>query len=901
MEPQTNDETVLDQIRQLSSGAQFFRADLHVHSLGGSFDVSDPSATPEGLVDEAISVGLDVLAIADHNEITSVAPALSAAKGSKLLVIPALELSTLSGHLLCYLASLEKLEAFYGKLTLIDRGTPKSRCQTAMLDCLNLLEDHNGFGLLAHVDGGNGLEVVSPGGKPHKLDILCHRSLMGIELKQATSPVSYSDGDPDNTRKQIGQERIKRLELGSKQFIARVLNSDSHTRDALGRNARGDKRVTRFKMEAPSFDAIRIALEDCDARVRIEEEVPQSVPYLEALQLEGGFLDGVRIHLSKNLNCIIGGRGTGKSTTLEATRCLASTPSTSRIVDSEAWPRRILLFWRDEADQSHTLQRDINSNNINVGDPTNGPRAFQVDCYGQGDTARLSEALKKDPLALLSYLDRFIRLKGEREAERVALEELVAIQTNLEKCQERANTMPQLKGDLLLVERQLKAMEKENAKELIGLQRRLAAGKELRGNITDKIRDIRDHIQSMSISATVSEITGLVKAEDLVVGKEQFSLISKAASEFGLEAEASQTQTIANYKRLQSSIEEQISLWKTQESSALTDIDTKRKALEAQGITFNMAFIEKMAKDEARLRATLADLKAMEPKLAKLKKQYLDCKTRRWSTRSMIARHREAYGKRISSLLKEWVTGLVVSLKYSANCYSKTMEDLIVGAMNWKTSSVPRASLLIKRMTAPGLLAAIDKKDASAIQEVLTDAGSSVFSKSAAEQLINTLSEPTLRFALEQADVHDVPRLSVSKMVPDGKGGTKLMLKDYSKLSMGQQQSTLLSLVLASDGNVPLVIDQPEDNLDGEFIYQTLVPVLRRAKERRQVIVVTHNANIAVLGDAEQVIVLKSTSEQGSVTSRGSIDDEQTRQAACGILEGAKEAFMRRAKIYGVT
>ena len=59
---------------------------------------------------------------------------------------------------------------------------------------------------------------------------------------------------------------------------------------------------------------------------------------------------------------------------------------------------------------------------------------------------------------------------------------------------------------------------------------------------------------------------------------------------------------------------------------------------------------------------------------------------------------------------------------------------------------------------------------------------------------------------------------------------------------------------LSSNSNVPLIIELPEDNLDGEFIFKTLVPVLRLANERRQIIIVTHNANIAVLGDAEQLI-----------------------------------------------
>jgi hypothetical protein len=63
--------------------------------------------------------------------------------------------------------------------------------------------------------------------------------------------------------------------------------------------------------------------------------------------------------------------------------------------------------------------------------------------------------------------------------------------------------------------------------------------------------------------------------------------------------------------------------------------------------------------------------------------------------------------------------------------------------------------------------------------------------------------------------------------------------------------------------------------------------------------VVTHNANIAVLGDAEQIVVLRASNEQGVIVSRGSIDDPGTREAACALLEGSREAFQRRARIYG--
>jgi energy-coupling factor transporter ATP-binding protein EcfA2 len=215
--------------------------------------------------------------------------------------------------------------------------------------------------------------------------------------------------------------------------------------------------------------------------------------------------------------------------------------------------------------------------------------------------------------------------------------------------------------------------------------------------------------------------------------------------------------------------------------------------------------------------------------------------------------------------------------------------------MGWRTSQVPRAALLTEKLTVTVLLEAIEKRDTRALTALAFEDGTRPFNAQDAAEILQRLSEPKVKFALERCEVHDLPRLQVTKQID-----RRYITRDFAKLSLGQQQSILLALVLSSDGSEPLIIDQPEDNLDGEFIYSSLVPVLRRAKERRQIVIVTHNANIAVLGDAEQIIVLKSQGDRGMITARGSIDDPDTRDAACNILEGAREAFLRRAKIYGV-
>lgn len=886
-------------ITALSNGARFYRADLHIHSFGASHDVNDVTMTPEGIVQTALAENLNVIAVADHNEIANVEATLAAAEDTALFVVPAIELSTLQGHLLAYLPTLEALQKFAGRIDVVDRNTQNSRCQNAMLDCLNLLADLSGFGILAHVDAPSGFETENPGNSPHKLDVLCHRALLGIELKAATSDISYSNSDPDAGRAGAGVERIKRLGLGSKQYLARLLNSDSHSLNALGRNAQGDRKITRIKMDRPSFDALRIALEDSDARVRIEDHIPAAVPHVVGVDIEGGFMAGQQIHFSPNLNCIIGGRGTGKSTTFETVRCLTGLPSVSPIVDSEIWPTELTLFWRDQAGQTHTIRRPLNGSPENVDDPVMGPYAFEIESYGQGETAQISKEAQQNPVALLTYLDRFVDIGDVAIAENEARDELLELQTKIEEAMKNVEAIPQYKRSLATTQQQLAALEQAKAREVIELQRKLSEEREVRTQVNAKLREIKDDLDSISLKEAIDEIVALAEPETLAVGADEFEQIVASARAFETEATAAQGQAKASFEKLKVAVQAQLTSWKSKEAEAQKSIEAKRKALEAQNIRLDMAYIQKLANDEAKLKSKLATLRKWKPHLAALKKKRAEVSKKRWQARERIAMKREAYAKAASETLKSALGDLFVALKYGRSAYSPDAEKQIVEAMGWRTIQVPRAPLLIERLTVPGLLTAIDSKDTKPIMAVKTEEGAKVFDKAEAERIIERLSDPAIRFALERCEVFDLPRLTVTKSVQGPDGKPRYLSRDFSRLSLGQQQSVLLALVLSSKSNAPLIIDQPEDNLDGEFIYHSLVPVLRLAKERRQVIIVTHNANIAVLGDAEQILVLKSTAEKASIVSRGSIDDETTREAACNILEGAREAFERRAKIYG--
>jgi hypothetical protein len=172
----------------------------------------------------------------------------------------------------------------------------------------------------------------------------------------------------------------------------------------VGRNAAKDSKVTRFKMSERTFESLKVAMVECDARVRIEDELEQNVPEIVGLKLTGGYLDGQSVHFSRNLNCIIGGRGTGKSTMFEAIRCLSGHPGdVASVVDSDVWPDHIYLLAQDEAGALHAVSRTKEGERENPEEMFAEPVTFPVECYSQGETHDISQQAH-DSLALLAYL-----------------------------------------------------------------------------------------------------------------------------------------------------------------------------------------------------------------------------------------------------------------------------------------------------------------------------------------------------------------------------------------------------------------------------------------------------------------------------------------------------------------
>ena len=130
---------------------------------------------------------------------------------------------------------------------------------------------------------------------------------------------------------------------------------------------------------------------------------------------------------------------------------------------------------------------------------------------------------------------------------------------------------------------------------------------------------------------------------------------------------------------------------------------------------------------------------------------------------------------------------------------------------------------------------------------------------------------------------------------PNGASSFKKLIN----ASAGQKTSTMLAFIL-SDGTIPLILDQPEDDLDNHLISELVVERLKKCKEHRQIIVVTHNANIPVNGDAELVVSMNSESKGIEIYNEGTLEESVVKKEICDVMEGGEKAFKMRANRYSL-
>jgi len=880
----------------INSGAKFYKADLHIHSFGdeGSYDVTDQTMTPEKIVDTSIEKGLSIISITDHNEDRNVNKAIKYAEDKKLLVIPGIEVSTTQGHLLVYFEKYEELRNFRGKLNI---SVKKDTCTQGIVDCLDLAKQYNGIGVLAHIELDSGFEKTINRFDPKISAILTHETLMALEISDKMSIDLYGENDISEyapERKRLINERRQILELENNYEFPKLMFSDAHTLDKLGLNASGEKKLTRIKLDSLNFHAFRIALISSNSRIRIENFIPDRLPRFIGLHIEGGLLANQTIHFSNNLTCIIGGRGAGKSTLLESLRECSGNKSELNVVDSEVWPEKIYLQYEDETGQLFNFSREKNAIATNLS-YSGGLSRIQIESYGQGETAKTIQFSEKNPQFLIDFLNSFLDLETLNAEDKTFRDQLNDNQSKLRALRIEVSQIPEVTKMKVNLEGKLRQLQQDKASELVNFHLALIREKEIRSSIITDLNALVTKYKDILSDKTIFDGFEKIDGEEIKVGKDNFLQVKEIVRNFAEIVLSKQSELNTELSQKIADLKVQLKDWESKEKEIQTKIDAKKKELEEKGIPFDLGKINQITKDVVTYQTKLKLLQQKEVDLKLLLKERDDIVTNRIDTKNRIYYLHHEFGRTINENLKNSVDNFFVSVKFKQGKYSPGFEKAIKDLSQWRL--LKKSELFAENITPIEFAQAVRKGNLDFMKSIQDENGRVYTDEEISSLLIKAIDNFNYE-DFESLVFDDKPSIIITKTVSSISGGSQTVHRPLNQLSLGQQQSILLAILLQSKSKVPLLIDQPEDNLDSEFIYKSIVANLRKIKEYRQVIIVTHNPNIAVLGDAELIIPLKSTSIKSLVMERGSIDNEGTRKLCCEILEGGKQAFKRRKEIY---
>ncbi|MGE4197854.1 MAG: TrlF family ATPase, partial [Phycisphaerales bacterium] len=668
---------VLKDILALDCGAQFLNVDVHIHTFGGSKDVKDAGMTPQAIIESAVAQGLSVIAITDHNSNKSIDAALTHAQKyvDRLLVLPGVEVTTANGHLLAYFAPERagELSRFLAKLDLIgEMGDDNTHTAKSMADVIAEADKLGGICVAAHIDRAKtGFETLASGYPNWKRDILTSAGLYGLECDAAASLSWYSDMEEPGS---AGAERTKLLQarravptLQGRRHLAHMQGSDAHSLIQFQTQS-PDKPWTRIKMTELSFGALRTALIDPTARVVAKIAVPRSVPRVRGMAVTGGFIDGEIIRFSDNLNCFIGGRGTGKST---AIRSLAYCFGIDEAFgEFESCPDTVVVYCEDADGVVYRYERTKGSETTvkarEDGAITEVPvDAFRIEYFGQGELARVAEDPLNNPGLFQSFLDRHISL-----GDLAALEESLVrrLRTNAAQLDPLEGSFAQLddkRKALADIEKKLKVAEEGKLREIVGIQSRIASEKAVRAELESIVVEYNTGL-SLSvlerdfdkIVATAGELTGdeasdaTMKAMRTILDAANTSLSTKEKEinallkghATGLQAKCVELK--AHHARMESALA------------------TKIAELKAKGLAGNLAELEQLLKQKASLAREISAIEQRGKELLRCRNDRQGLLAQLKTARADMTRRRKDQLQSINANLGRTITDYRVFVKY---------------------------------------------------------------------------------------------------------------------------------------------------------------------------------------------------------------------------------------------
>jgi predicted ATPase len=871
-------------------GARFVRADLHVHTRP---DTGQARWGPHDYVEAALAADLKVLAITDHNAIDGVYPVLEAARGTELLVLPGIEITTHEGHLLALFApeALDRLTELAGPSNLrLERdprdGSPRS--VRSMLDLVGEIDRRGGLAIPAHVDAKDGIHESMP--RTALAQLLAHPGLAGLEFSRHDALVKwFTDKDPSLERQAAWGARQAVDELAARG-LARVMSSDAHSPEKVGGD-RPTRTLTRLRLDEPTFEAVRNAIKlNPTARCKAEPDLPAAYPRVLSASFAGGFLDGVTMDLSPNLSCLIGGRGSGKSTALIAIRAALGTDMTGEDDpdDPDRMPETTTVRFLDRAGSERVAVRHRGGS---PKDPASGgPVRLELADMGQGASGRLAERSVHDPSALRRFLDVFVELERHDERERELLESLednaatvLRAGQGLHELETWRRTVTELKGTL-------QAVQHSRVEELAQWAAQLGG----EGTLLDELDKLLAEVVQVDSDHRVVDLDqlaldtgtnlGLRPAADYIPGDEGVRGLLTALLQRRQQLER---QMRAELVVAGTALQEKLAAWRLEHDDWHNRLRAKQRELEQQGFKVQAGEILKVTTQLNRALEHVRQLTERQRQLEKAQRQRQRLLNDLHANRDAEHERRKATLRQVVAHVNQQAQGLRIHLAVNARGDH-------VRWCNWLRENLGFRSPRVERIAdaiAPRAFADALHVGAAGLAKLRVD-DVVLFESGFPEKVAAQLRNYATIFHLEMMRLEDRVRIDVQEP-----GSTDRRRFDH--LSAGQQRSVLLSLLLSADRDEPLIVDQPEDHLDARYIASSIVRQLEAAKEKRQVIIATHSANLAVLGDAELVVPMYASGGRGKPEEAGAVDRPATRDRVCELLEGGREAYRRRGERYG--
>ncbi len=625
--------------------------------------------------------------------------------------------------------------------------------------------------------------------------------------------------------------------------------------------------------------------------------------WIKTLETSDGYLRNARISFAEGLTCIIGARGTCKSTIVETLR-FAHDLDPSRIeglVRDEPEPLRghgpqgllqstlgsgtavcTIGTIDDHGSASESrLERAIGSRpriyRDGVLDTTPSAAAVPIEIYSQGDLLAIAE----NPELRLQLVDRpHSRAIGKIKARLHAAQRQIAdvgreirgLRASIREDGRGLAPLPELEQQLETIQRDRPNLDAKLEKERAAFEQREQLLARVRAGVgayaTLFSRALPEAPRPEPIQALGDELsaTGVEAAQRVGEHLRRLADAAELLERRLVDARALASQAGGALEALDAAFEE-----RNQRYRALRrDQDALSASLE----------------QEDRIRAQLRRLHQLRDTLAARQAQLDALLARREALRREVeACLDEVFGLRLREI--EAIAadlGDDISLAVVQGAQSGAYVDAIAALLQGTRLKRQReiAARIAELVTPAELVDLVEGEHADRLAQLASLDGSQA--SRITHHLVDNLSEV---LALETLPLED--HLEI-KMNIDGE------LRRVEQLSRGQMATTLLPLILRH-AEFPLVFDQPEDDLDNRFIYEKLVAKVRELKRTRQLVFVTHNANIPVLGDADRVIVMSmATAHLAAPPEAGTVDE--MRQPILDILEGGAVAFQERRKRY---